>query len=205
MSATNGPVIDGTYRMPVSGSKAAPCQSAPPTEPGSWIVPFVSFGPSAFDRRRREHRTDHVALHDVERRGAQLRREVDEIVNRDALPIERRRLGWKRLRRRRLFARCRRLRHRPFFDRPHRLSVDAIEDERKCLLRDLDDSLDRPAVNGDVGEHGRGRQIVVPEIVMDELVVPDALARQAVDGDEAVAEQVVARAGARRTCHSWGW
>src|SRR5262245_54256554 len=44
-SATNGVVIDGTYKSPVSGSNAAPCQSAPPTEPGNWIVPFVAFGP----------------------------------------------------------------------------------------------------------------------------------------------------------------
>src|SRR6267143_3399819 len=46
MSATNGPVIDTTYNIPVSGSNAAPCQSAPPTEPGSWIVPFLSVGPA---------------------------------------------------------------------------------------------------------------------------------------------------------------
>src|SRR2546423_12759924 len=44
-SATNGVVIDGTYSSPLSGSNAAPCQSAPPTEPGNWIVPLVSFGP----------------------------------------------------------------------------------------------------------------------------------------------------------------
>src|SRR6266516_194688 len=44
-SAANVPVTDGTYNIPVSGSNAAPFQSAPPTEPGSWSVPLASFGP----------------------------------------------------------------------------------------------------------------------------------------------------------------
>ena len=44
MSAVNGPVIDGTYSIPVSGSNAPPCQSAPPTEPGNWTVPLMPPG-----------------------------------------------------------------------------------------------------------------------------------------------------------------
>src|SRR5262249_34883767 len=35
---------EGTYKIPVSGSSAAPFQSAPPTEPGSCSVPLVPFG-----------------------------------------------------------------------------------------------------------------------------------------------------------------
>ena len=46
MSAVNGVVMDWTYSMPVSGSNAPLCQSAPPTEPGSWIVPRWPSGPS---------------------------------------------------------------------------------------------------------------------------------------------------------------
>jgi len=35
-----GAVIEGIYRIFVSGSRAAPHQFAPPPQPGSVIVPF---------------------------------------------------------------------------------------------------------------------------------------------------------------------
>ena len=40
---------------------------------------------------------------------------------------------------------------------------------------------------------GAAGKIVVPQVVMDDLVVPDAFARRAVHGDESVAEQIVAQ------------
>ena len=52
------------------------------------------------DDRRREDRTDLVARRQLHRFGLQLGREVDEVVERDALAIERRRLGDEGLRRR---------------------------------------------------------------------------------------------------------
>ena len=54
----------------------------------------------ARDDRRREERTELVLRGHLQRLRLQLRREVDQIVERDALPIERRRLGRERLRRR---------------------------------------------------------------------------------------------------------
>src|SRR4029450_11218318 len=51
----------------------------------------------AFDRWGREHRTDDVALDDFERLGAKRRCEVDQVVDRNALPVERRWLRGKRL------------------------------------------------------------------------------------------------------------
>ena len=45
----------------------------------------------------------------------------------------------------------------------------------------------------DVGQDRRARQVVVPDFVVGDLEVPAALAGLQVDGDEAVAEQVVAR------------
>ncbi len=62
---------------------------------------------------------------------------------------------------------------RPLLDRPDRLAVRAIEDEDERLLRDLGDGLDRLAVDGDVDQDRRGREVVVPDVVMDQLVVPD--------------------------------
>ena len=38
-------------------------------------------------------------------------------------------------------------RHRALFDRPHRLTGDAIEDEGEALLGELHDGIDRAAVD----------------------------------------------------------
>ena len=56
------------------------------------------------------------------------------------------------------------------------LSGRPIEHECERLLRQLHDRLDRPSADGDVRENRRGRQVVVPQIVVDDLVVPDAFA-----------------------------
>ena len=109
----------------------------------------------------------------------------------DALAIERRRLGRKGLRRRRPLAGRIGRWHRPLFDRPDRLTVGPIEDERERLLRHLHDGLDSPAVNRDVRKDWRCRQIVVPEVVVNDLVVPDSLAGGASDAHQGVRKQIV--------------
>ena len=70
----------------------------------------------------------------LERLRAQLRREVDEVVLGDVRARVRRRLGHERLRLRRLLAVHRRLRHRLLFDRPDRLTGDAVEHVEPALL-----------------------------------------------------------------------
>src|SRR5262245_61453934 len=50
------------------------------------------------DHRRREDRTDLVVRYDLDGLRAKLRGEIDQIVYTNTLSIERRRLGWKRLR-----------------------------------------------------------------------------------------------------------
>ena len=120
------------------------------------------------------------------------RREVDDVGFEKPLPLERRRLGGEGLRRRVPLARHRALLDRPLFDRPHRLAGPAIEDEHPALLGRLRDGLDRLSVDRDVREDRRARDVVVPDAVVHELVVPDALAGLQIDGDEAFAEQVVA-------------
>ena len=70
--------------------------------------------------------------------------------------------------------------------------VCAIEHEDPALLGRLRDRLDRLAVDGDVGEDRRARDVVVPDRMVDELEVPEALAGLQIDGDEALAEQIVA-------------
>ena len=153
-----------------------PVQSAPPTEPGSWIVPFVSFGPSpTTDGGVNTGPIPYFLTISIASARSSGVKSI-EIVDRHALAIERRRLGRKRLRRRRALAGHRRRRDRPLFDRPHRLAGHAIEHVGERLLRDLDDGLDPAAVDGDVGEDRRRGIVVVEQIVMHRLEVPDALA-----------------------------
>ena len=124
--------------------------------------------------------------------GSQLRREVDEVVVRHSLAVERGGPGGKRLRRRGLLAGHRRGRHRALLDRPDRLAGDPVEHVGERLLGHLRHGLDLPAVDGDVDERRRGRDVVVPDAVVDELVVPDALAGPGVQAHQALREQVVA-------------
>ncbi len=116
----------------------------------------------------------------------------DQIVGRDALAIERRWLGRKRLRRRCALARSRGLWYRTLFDRPDRFARHPIEHEREGLLRQLDHGLDWRTIHGDVGEDGSGRQVIVPQAMVNELVVPDTLTCFSVHADQALSVQSVA-------------
>ena len=54
--------------------------------------------------------------------------------------------------------------------------------------------LDRAAVDVDVGQNRRARDVHVPQAVMDQLEVPLALAGLQIDGDKALAEEAIPRA-----------
>jgi hypothetical protein len=106
-----------------------------------------------------------VALQDLDCLRAQLRREVDEVLLRRALQIERRRLGRDRLRRRRALAGHVRLRHGALDDRPHGFARRAIQHVRVRLFRDLHERFDRSAVDRDVHEDRRRGRVEVPQVV----------------------------------------
>jgi hypothetical protein len=55
----------------------------------------------------------------------------------------------------------------------------------------LRDGFDATAVGGDVAEHGRGRDVVVPDPVMQRLEVPHALAGLCVETDDRFSEEIV--------------
>src|SRR5215471_2893954 len=107
--------------------------------------------------------------------------------------FEWRRLGWERLRRRCPFTRSRGLRHGTLLDRPYRLTRHAIENKGKALFGHLHNRFDRFATDSDIRQDWRGRQIVVPEIVMHELIVPDTFARFRLEAHKTVAEEIVAK------------
>ena len=175
--------VSGSVRaaLPVRAGKRAR-QQAPAGLPILLTTGGVNIGPIAyfFDK-----------LHGF---GAELRREVDQIVDRHARALVRRRLGRERLRRRIPLARHVAFRNRALLDRPDRLPGDAIEHVQHALLRRLRDGFHRAAVDRDVGENRRAGNVHVPDAVVDELVVPLPFAGLQIDGDEALAEQTVPRA-----------
>ncbi len=119
-------------------------------------------------------------------------REVDEVFGEYAVAVVGGRLGRDGLGRRIPLAGHRALLHGPLFDRPDGLAGDAIEDVDEALLARLGHRLDRAAVDADVGQDRRRRDVVVPEGMVDELEVPLPLAGAQVDADQGLAEEVVA-------------
>ena len=115
---------------------------------------------------------DPVPRDELHRLGAELRREVDQIVDRagpaDCKPAASSEMAASAI----PLARHVAFRHRPLLDRPDRLPGHAIEDVQKRLLGRLRDGLDRPAVDRDVGENRRARDVHVPDAVVHELIMP---------------------------------
>src|SRR4029453_201238 len=93
----------------------------------------------------------------------------------ERLSRERRRPGWERLRRGALLAGNVGLRHRPFFDRENGCARLAVGDEDAPELGRLRDDVDGAAVLTERQELRRLREVVVPQIVMYELMVPEPL------------------------------
>jgi hypothetical protein len=84
------------------------------------------------------------------------------------------------------------LRNRLLLDRPDRLARFAVEDEQESVLRCLGDDIDGAAVLTDRQQLRRLRQVVIPQVVMHELPMPDASAGACVKGHERIAKEVVA-------------
>src|SRR5438067_1614141 len=104
----------------------------------------------------------------LERSGSCVR-EADRQAN--CHPVDWRRPGRERLRRRRFLARYGRLLDRTFFNRPYRLARHAIEDVEPTDLMRQRHSFDSTAVDVDVRQHWRGRVIEIPNRMMNELVI----------------------------------
>ena len=79
----------------------------------------------------------------------------------------------------------------PVCDREERRPARAVEQEHVTRLGDLGDRVDRPAVAAH-GDEVRGcGQVPIPDVVPDELKMPDARAGFRLECDEGVGEQVV--------------
>ena len=150
---------------------------------GFWIVsgaaPIRAAAPAGhLDRsllgRRGEQRSESIGLHRRKRLRSQLRREVDQVVFRDALHLERRGLRRERLRLGDRFEFAGR--DRPVLDRPDRLSRPSIEHIEEPCLRDLHERRNLPPLHLDVDQVRGRRQIPVPDIVSNGLEMPHPLA-----------------------------
>ncbi len=130
-------------------------------------------------------------LQDLFRLPAQLRRVVDQVVRRHALPVERQRAGGEGLGRRGPLAGHVGRRHGAFLDRPDRPARLPVENEAEGLLRHLSDGPDPASADGDIHQVRRAGQVVVPQAVMDDLEVPDPSPRARVQADQAFREEIV--------------
>ena len=83
-------------------------------------------------------------------------------------------------------------RHRLLLDVEKGLAGHAVEQEDVAGLRHLRDGVNRLAVVGDRDQVRIDRQVVVPQVMMERLEVPDALFRPGVERDGAVGEEIVA-------------
>jgi hypothetical protein len=82
----------------------------------------------------------------------------------------------------------------PLLHAVDRFAGEAVEDEEQAHFGDLRDGRDGLAVAADVEQGGRRSEIVVPDVVMNELLVPELFAGAGVEGNEGVAVEVVAGA-----------
>ena len=183
--------------MPATGSAAGgPVMLAPPLPPGQMLAGPL---PSALPRWRggsKSSASRSSFLRPLERQLLDLGRVVDDVRFLAALEVVRLRLGRVRLHLRQLLARHLRLRRRPHFHRPDRFAGVAVVGVDVGLLGDLEQARDAPAADVDVEQDRRRRRVVVPDVVLDQLLVPDPLAGLHVQRDDAGAEQVVAGAEA---------
>ncbi len=85
-------------------------------------------------------------------------------------------------------------RRRDLLDGEERLARLAIEEEDEARLRGLGDGVDLPSLVVDGHEDRSGGGIPVPDVVVGHLVVPDALPRRRVEGEDAVREEVLPHA-----------
>ena len=116
---------------------------------------------------------------------------------------KRRRSGRNRLRRPGLLARHVTLRHGPFFDGPQRLAGHAIEHVEETGLARHRHGIDSFSLMLDRDQLGRRRVVVVPQIMMNGLEVPQPLPGPSVEREQAVAEKDSLRVDPRRKNRTW--
>src|SRR5215469_13565234 len=101
------------------------------------------------------------------------------------------RSGWERLCRPSFFPMHVTLRNRAPFNRPQRLASHAVENEQEALLRSLCDRIDCRTVPVDRHQLRSRCGVVVPEVMMHKLKVPQIFACSHVQRDEAIRKEIL--------------
>jgi len=117
-----------------------------------------------------------------------------DVIEREALSCERRWCRRQRLRGRRRFSLHGFAEDGLFPHREERLPGFAMEDEGMSALGDLRDGGETHAIAFDLDEVGGRRQVAIPDIVADELVVPAPLSGTRIERNQRVPKEVVAGA-----------
>ena len=85
-----------------------------------------------------------------------------------------------------------RLRNGTLFDGPQGLAGDAVEGEQEPLLGDLRDGIDHFSIVANGQQLGRGGVVIIPNIVVDHLEMPQPFAGAGVKRKQGIAEQISA-------------
>ena len=143
-------------------------------------------------RGRRVHPLVARLRHALAHPGVLFRREQPrvDVVGCERLPRKRRRSGREGLGRPGFFTGHVALRHRPLFNRPQRFTRHAIEDVQEAGLAGVSHCVDTVAVVLHRHQLGRRHVVQVPQIVMDGLEMPQALAGACVEREQTVGEKV---------------
>ena len=123
----------------------------------------------------------------------QFRCEIHQLIVGQSLDVVRCRFGWKGLRLRQFFTGNTRDRDRPFDDRPDGLAGNPVERVDERLFGCLRNNRHRLAIDLNIQQHRRSRHIVVPDVVMHHLVVPQPLTGFDIECNQAGAEEIVSR------------
>ena len=84
--------------------------------------------------------------------------------------------------------------HPTLFDRPDGLAGHAVEYICVALLGKLHERPYWPPRHSDIHQGRSRREIVVPDVVVRDLVMPDLLARFEIEADDGIGEQIAAQA-----------
>src|SRR5262249_48328254 len=76
--------------------------------------------------------------------------------------------------------------------RPNRITGHAIERVEQSLLRGLCNRFDGASIDRDIDQHWSAWYVEVPDAVMDQLIMPFALAGFQIDGHEGLSKQSIA-------------
>src|SRR5262249_19584427 len=147
----------------------------------------------SFLGRRRENRPVVELVEYFGRLAVKLRSEVDQVFLCRPLQLKGCGLRRERLRGGRAFPWNRCLGNGPHFDGPDRLAGDSVEDETESGLSDLRHGFDGLAIDLDIAQDRRSRQVVIPQAMMDRLVMPDPLTGFGFKTDERLGEKGVAQ------------